>query len=389
MGWIMKSEIVDKNDLLVMKLVHYFITRKDYHPIIIRGIEDEVWLENKKGDYSIIRIVTRHILNNEQFEYDKLKTKHIAKQIKRKIFDFSMNMLSIYVDSDFENIKINEEDKKYISVFIKSEEDLFSNDIILNSYKNIKEEFINDNDDFETIGQITRDINEKSKEELEKRDKIMKNRKPILTYILILINVLVFIMMYVYGNGSEDIETLKVFGANYIPYVKSGEYIRLLSSAFVHIGVIHLLSNMYALYVIGRQVEQLYGKVKYILIYLLSAIMGSLFTVVFSSYNTTAAGASGAIFGLLGSLLYFGYTYRGYIGNGIINQVLPAIILNLIIGFSNPSIGNSAHIGGLVGGYLVSMALGIDIEKDNKSKVNGIIITILLTLFMIYMGFVR
>lgn len=372
-----------------MKLVHYFITRKDYHPIIIRGIEDEVWLENKKGDYSIIRIVTRHILNNEQFEYDKLKTKHIAKQIKRKIFDFSMNMLSIYVDSDFENIKINEEDKKYISVFIKSEEDLFSNDIILNSYKNIKEEFINDNDDFETIGQITRDINEKSKEELEKRDKIMKNRKPILTYILILINVLVFIMMYVYGNGSEDIETLKVFGANYIPYVKSGEYIRLLSSAFVHIGVIHLLSNMYALYVIGRQVEQLYGKVKYILIYLLSAIMGSLFTVVFSSYNTTAAGASGAIFGLLGSLLYFGYTYRGYIGNGIINQVLPAIILNLIIGFSNPSIGNSAHIGGLVGGYLVSMALGIDIEKDNKSKVNGIIITILLTLFMIYMGFVR
>ena len=75
----------------------------------------------------------------------------------------------------------------------------------------------------------------------------MNNKKPILTYILILINVIVFALMYIYGNGSEDIETLKNFGANYIPLVKSGEYIRLITSAFVHIGIIHLLSNMYAL----------------------------------------------------------------------------------------------------------------------------------------------
>ena len=231
--------------------------------------------------------------------------------------------------------------------------------------------------------QITNDINVKTIEETEKREKVMNNKKPILTYILILINVIVFALMYIYGNGSEDIETLKNFGANYIPLVKSGEYIRLITSAFVHIGIIHLLSNMYALYVIGRQVEQLYGRMKYILIYFISAITGSLFTVVFSSSNTVAAGASGAIFGLLGALLYFGYSYRGYIGNSIINQVLPAILLNLVIGFSSPNIGNSAHIGGLIGGYLISMALGIDTEKDNTSKINGIVLTIILILFMI------
>lgn len=385
----MNNTIVDSKDLLVMKIIHYFVTKKNYQPIIIKGITDEVWLENKGSEYSIIRIVTRSIINEEQFNYDYLKTKSIAKQIKRKTFDFSMNILSIYTNLSDEKLIDNINDKKIINVSIKTEEELVNNEIILKSFKDIKDNILVSEDDFKAIMQITNDINVKTIEETEKREKVMNNKKPILTYILILINVIVFALMYIYGNGSEDIETLKNFGANYIPLVKSGEYIRLITSAFVHIGIIHLLSNMYALYVIGRQVEQLYGRMKYILIYFISAIMGSLFTVVFSSSNTVAAGASGAIFGLLGALLYFGYSYRGYIGNSIINQVLPAILLNLVIGFSSPNIGNSAHIGGLIGGYLISMALGIDTEKDNKSKINGIVLTIILILFMIYIGFIR
>ena len=385
----MNNTIVDSKDLLVMKIIHYFVTKKNYQPIIIKGITDEVWLENKDSEYSIVRIVTRSIINEEQFNYDYLKTKSIAKQIKRKTFDFSMNILSIYTNLSNEKLIDNINDKKIINVSIKTEEELVNNEIILKSFKDIKDNILVSEDDFKAIMQITNDINVKTIEETEKREKVMNNKKPILTYILILINVIVFALMYIYGNGSEDIETLKNFGANYIPLVKSGEYIRLITSAFVHIGIIHLLSNMYALYVIGRQVEQLYGRMKYILIYFISAITGSLFTVVFSSSNTVAAGASGAIFGLLGALLYFGYSYRGYIGNSIINQVLPAILLNLVIGFSSPNIGNSAHIGGLIGGYLISMALGIDTEKDNKSKINGIVLTIILILFMIYIGFVR
>ena len=385
----MNNTIVDSKDLLVMKIIHYFVTKKNYQPIIIKGITDEVWLENKDSEYSIIRIVTRSIINEEQFNYDYLKTKSIAKQIKRKTFDFSMNILSIYTNLPDEKLIDNINDKKIINVSIKTEEELVNNEIILKSFKDIKDNILVSEDDFKAIMQITNDINVKTIEETEKREKVMNNKKPILTYILILINVIVFALMYIYGNGSEDIETLKNFGANYIPLVKSGEYIRLITSAFVHIGIIHLLSNMYALYVIGRQVEQLYGRMKYILIYFISAIMGSLFTVVFSSSNTVAAGASGAIFGLLGALLYFGYSYRGYIGNSIINQVLPAILLNLVIGFSSPNIGNSAHIGGLIGGYLISMALVIDTETDNKSKINGIVLTIILILFMIYIGFVK
>lgn len=383
----MNMTIMNETDLTIMKLLHYFITRQNYSPIIIKGIEDEIWLENKNNEYSIIRIVTRHIHNDEQYKYDLSKTKHISKQIKRKLLDLSMNMLTIYTDIGYVT-DIQKTDSKYFdNIVITKDEDILENELLNKKYKNIKEAINFEEKDFELIGKMTKEISEKNIEVSEKREKLMKNKKPILTYMLIIINIIIFILMYVFGNGSENTKTLIDFGANYIPYVKNGEYYRLITSAFLHIGAFHLIVNMYSLYVVGTQIEYIYGKVKYFFIYIISAIMGSLFTVVLSDSNVVAAGASGAIFGLLGSLLYFGYNYRGYFGNQIINQVLPVIVLNLLIGFSSPNIGNAAHIGGLIGGYIISMALGADIKEDGKNRINGIIITILLTIVMIYLGF--
>ena len=105
--------------------------------------------------------------------------------------------------------------------------------------------------------------------------------------------------------------------------------------------------------------------------------------------DSISIGASGAIFGLLGSISYFTYYYRATLQGILRGSIMPVIIINLVIGFLLSSIDLSAHIGGLIGGYLISMALGIDTEKDNKSKINGIVLTIILILFMIYIGFVR
>lgn len=387
----MDLTIMDSYDLLVMKLIHYFIVSENYTPIIIKGIDDEVWLENKNNEYSIIRIVTRKIINKEQYDYDILKTKHIAKQLKRKLLDFSMNVLSIYLDKNFYTNKIDNFDEKYISILIKDEDDFINNEYINKAYKNLRDKFVYKEEGFELISKLTKEIEEKNIKEGQEREKYMKNNKPIITYILIFINIVMFVLMYMLGNGSENTNTLIDFGANYILLTKAGEYYRLITSGFLHIGVIHLLLNMYSLYIVGTQVEYFYGKVKYIIIYLFSLIMGSLFTVALSSVNTVSAGASGAIFGLLGSILYFGVKYRGYIGNSLVNQIVPVVVLNLIIGFTTPGIGNAAHIGGLVGGYLISMAVGIGIDKKEQrsSKINGIIISAILTIFMIYIGFVR
>ena len=387
----MDLTIMDSYDLLVMKLIHYFIVSENYTPIIIKGIDDEVWLENKNNEYSIIRIVTRKIINKEQYDYDILKTKHIAKQLKRKLLDFSMNVLSIYLDKNFYTNKIDNFDEKYISILIKDEDDFINNEYINKAYKNLRDKFVYKEEGFELISKLTKEIEEKNIKEGQERETYMKNNKPIITYILIFINIVMFVLMYMLGNGSENTNTLIDFGANYILLTKAGEYYRLITSGFLHIGVIHLLLNMYSLYIVGTQVEYFYGKVKYIIIYLFSLIMGSLFTVALSSVNTVSAGASGAIFGLLGSILYFGVKYRGYIGNSLVNQIVPVVVLNLIIGFTTPGIGNAAHIGGLVGGYLISMAVGIGIDKKEQrsSRINGIIISAILTVFMIYIGFVR
>lgn len=387
----MDLTVMDSYDLLVMKLIHYFIVSENYTPIIIKGIDDEVWLENKNNEYSIIRIVTRKIINKEQYDYDILKTKHIAKQLKRKLLDFSMNVLSIYLDKNFYTNKIDNFDEKYISILIKDEDDFINNEYINKAYKNLRDKFVYKEEGFELISKLTKEIEEKNIKEGQEREKYMRNNKPIITYILIFINIVMFVLMYMLGNGSENTNTLIDFGANYILLTKAGEYYRLITSGFLHIGVIHLLLNMYSLYIVGSQVEYFYGKVKYIIIYLFSLIMGSLFTVALSSVNTVSAGASGAIFGLLGSILYFGIKYRGYIGNSLVNQIVPVVVLNLIIGFTTPGIGNAAHIGGLIGGYLISMAVGIGIDKKEQksSKINGIIISAILTIFMIYIGFVR
>ena len=92
----MNEIVIDKKEELVMKLLHYFITERGYNPVIIRGVKDEIWLENLEDDYKIIRIVSGYIHNNEQFKFDLFKTKNLLKTIKKKTLSFKINALSIF-----------------------------------------------------------------------------------------------------------------------------------------------------------------------------------------------------------------------------------------------------------------------------------------------------
>ena len=105
--------------------------------------------------------------------------------------------------------------------------------------------------------------------------------------------------------------------------------------------------------------------------------------------NVVSVGASGAIFGLMGSLLYFGYHYRVYLGTVIKSQIIPLIVLNLLIGFLATSINNFAHIGGLVGGILISMVVGVKYKTSTSERINGIIMSLIYFVFLIYLAFFR
>lgn len=380
---------IDKKSLLELKLVHYFITKENYIPVIIHGIQDEIWLENKRGEYRIIRIVTKKIINEEQYNFDIDKTKDIAREIKKKTFNPFMSMLSIYLDIDEDVREFVSSTRNSDNIIIDDETDLETNKVLKKYYKKIVEDLDYKEEGFELVTKITSDIAKKNMEENERFNKMYKQKKPIVTGIIVAINVIVFALMYIIGKGSEDTETLVNFGANVPSLIRGGDYYRLLASGFLHIGIIHILCNMYSLVVLGPNIEHFYGKAKYVLIYLYSMIIASLFVMVFQNDYSVSAGASGAIFGLLGSLLYFGYHYRGYMGNQVIGQIIPVIIINLVIGFISPGISNAAHIGGLIGGIAVSFMLGINDKSEKTSRITGTIITVILTAFMVYLAFFR
>ena len=195
--------------------------------------------------------------------------------------------------------------------------------------------------------------------------------------------------MYIFGDGSTYNRTLIEFGANAIAFTKRGDYYRLFTSIFLHAGIIHLLCNMYSLYVIGPQAESFYGKIKYFFIFLFSGISGSLLSTALSGYNAISVGASGAIFGLLGAILYFGYHYRVYLGNVLKSQIIPLIVLNLFIGFSFSGIDNFAHIGGLIGGVFAAMAVGVPDKSSTSDKANGCILLLIYLVFLIYLAFFK
>ena len=135
--------------------------------------------------------------------------------------------------------------------------------------------------------------------------------------------------------------------------VADGEAWRLISSMFLHSGAVHLGFNMISLYFLGAFAEEALGRGRFLALYLLSGISGGLAYLYFGGFNSPAVGASGAIFGLLGGIL--GYALRrGSFSwqNPLIRQLLILLALNLYIGFSIPNISNTAHLGGLAGGFV-------------------------------------
>ena len=379
MSNVMMTEI----DETVMKLLHYFITKKGYNPIVLHGAENEIWLENFENDYTIIRIVSNYIHNDEQFNFDLFKTNRIMKSIKKKTMSLNIKTLSIFVNIG-DNVHTLDRNNKFdniLCVNVKEVKELEKYDFVtsefpdINKYENYKEH------GFELFTKITEDINKKNQEDAIKAEDVFKKKTPVITYILLAINIFVYVLMAIGGRN-----VILWYGANIPEFIRGGQIYRLLSSMFIHGGIVHLMCNMYALYVVGPQLESYLGRIKYLLIYLISGIAGNLLSMTFTS--GVSVGSSGAIFGLFGALLYFGFHYRVYLGSVLKSQIIPLIVINLGLGFLVSGVDNAAHIGGLIGGALSTIALGVKYKSSNFEKVNGVIVALIYIAFLIYMAFV-
>ncbi|WP_063044150.1 rhomboid family intramembrane serine protease [Nocardia pseudovaccinii] len=177
---------------------------------------------------------------------------------------------------------------------------------------------------------------------------------PYVTYALIALNTIVFAVTA--GQSKSLVENtghsaLYIDWVLYPPAVAHGQYVRLIGSGFLHYGPIHLLLNMFALYVVGRSIEPVLGRVRYLVVYLVSLLGGAAAVMVFARDSLTA-GASCAVYGLFGAITVILIRVRQNP-----NQMLILIGINVFISFSLPGISLAGHLGGLAAGTLA--ALGI------------------------------
>jgi rhomboid protease GluP len=231
-------------------------------------------------------------------------------------------------------------------------------------------------------------------ERVERRYAIaLFSRATPVTYALLAVNIGVSMLMEVISRGSDDPATLIAFGAKTNGLLQNGEWFRLVTPIFIHAGLLHLLLNSYALWVVGTQVEKLYGSARFLLIYLLSGVggvAGSYFGQIFlpKPFDAPSVGASGAIFGLFGVLAVFGFRYRREtppaIRRAMTAGVLPVIAVNLFIGFSIPFIDNSAHIGGLGAGAALTLIIPYIAPGRERVSKTGLLIVAICVAVIVY-----
>ncbi len=197
----------------------------------------------------------------------------------------------------------------------------------------------------------------------------MSQHPRFVTNILIAINVTIYVILVVLSMtigaglgqlGAIDTNLIVLAGGQVNSLVAQGQVWRIFTAMFLHFNLLHIGLNMFSLFLIGGVVEMVFGKWRYLLIYLGSGIAGGILTFYTSPLNSLAAGASGAIFGVFGALGVFYILNRqalGRYGAGAITNWLFWLGLNLVFGFSQPGIGIWDHIGGLVAGIIIAVLL--------------------------------
>lgn len=177
---------------------------------------------------------------------------------------------------------------------------------------------------------------------------------------IILVNVIVFIVMAVKGDTQNTYYLYKCGGITPESLFEDHQIYRLFTSMFMHSGISHLVNNMIVLYFIGGTLERYVGRVRYLIIYLLSGLLGGLISQIYymaMSENVICVGASGAIFGAVGAMLTVVVVNHGKVENFTLPRLIIYVVLSIYLGFTSPGVSLSAHLGGLAIGFFTALLL--------------------------------
>lgn len=206
---------------------------------------------------------------------------------------------------------------------------------------------------------------------------------------ILVLTILLYILTTIDG-GSQNPFTLVKYGAKVNELIYMGDWWRLISPMFLHIGFTHLLFNGIIIYFLGSQLELIIGHWRFLNLYLLSGILGN--AASFALTNSISAGASTAVFGLFASTIVLGkiYPYHNAIQR-LSRNYFVLIILNVVMGFFSPTIDNAGHIGGLLGGYLIMYVLSSRNAMNNpiKKRIYCVVGYVAALVILIAIGMIR
>ncbi len=305
----------------------------------------------------------------------------IVDEIKIIVEDDSVMLESRCISGDLMDFGRNKRHLKKLIEAIENEKQLMDAEALKAMSAEIQQEYVLLDDGYNPIKTPV--------ETFGFKDFFIPTKDYYITPILIYINIIVFVLMVISGVGIMDpaSEDLINWGANYRTNTLNGGWWRLLTACFLHIGILHLLLNMYALVYIGIILEPILGRVKFVSAYLLTGILASFASLCWHN-NTVSAGASGAIFGMYGVFLalLMMNSINALTKKAFMSSVLIFVFYNLIYGLSKgSSIDNAAHIGGLLSGILVGFAMLPSLKQPENSRlekmsVGGLTIAVVLVI---------
>jgi rhomboid protease GluP len=383
-------------EYLFWKTANFLIVNNHYRILQISKDRQEIWLEKVENKGSqLFRLLCTSIDWSQMLQRDIELVAENGSIVRRKLVRGNLTITNLYfmplppVD-DYEYLLTQPKfspDKGRVKVtsYVLDSRSLTSSQDTLEQL--LGEQFASDiHNDFseEDIQKIRNQALSNASARAKEEKAIFHSGKPLFTYILIAIQLVVFLLMEFKG-GSTDSSTLIKFGAKFNPLILEGEWWRFFTPMFLHIGFLHLLMNSMALYYLGPLVERIYGNVRFLFLYLFAGFAGVVASFLFSA--NLSAGASGAIFGCFGALLYFGVVFPRLFIRSLGFNILFVLALNIVFGFTVPGIDNAGHIGGLLGGFAAAGILRFPRKKRLKSQAIFVAVTIALIVGLLQYGF--
>ncbi|WP_049401786.1 rhomboid family protein [Staphylococcus epidermidis] len=326
---------------LYWKALYYWIRYLNYNVIYRDKEDDEIWLSHKRK-HSIV-VFRKDVTSTQEIRFDKSKIMERPEEIQQFI-GYIPESYEFYYFTDKELSKENLNEEKPIKLKFK----IISNEQSLNSLpiNFLLLKMLINNEDKRTYLHYKRKVLTQNLV-----DKHMQRFTPI-TYTLILINIVIWLCMILYLNRFSDVKLLEVGGLVHFNVVH-GEWYRLISSMFLHFNFEHILMNMLSLFIFGKIVESIIGSWRMLIIYIISGLYGNFVSLSFNT-TTISVGASGAIFGLIGSIFVIMYLSKNF-NKKMIGQLLIALVVLIVFSLFMSNINIMAHLGGFISGVLIKL----------------------------------